>query len=243
MQTTFKEKEAAPQIPQNNIRKEFEEFAYIVSHDLNTPLRHLKQFIGLLVKHDQKELTTEEKKYVYYIQKSLERLDDMQIALLAYSRINTSVQTLRRIHTEELIQGALNVLSPHIAELNPSIIYQDLPIITVDPSQMQMVFYYLLSNALKFHRPDTQRKIWISCTEYEDKIIFEVRDNGIGIPNGYYEEIFKMFRKLHTAEEYNGIGAGLTLAKKIIERHDGKMWIESRPNNGTSVLFSLPANK
>lgn len=224
----------------DRLAKEFEDFAYIVSHDLNAPLRHVKEFTKLLIGGRKENLTEEEQEYVGFLEDSLQKLDDMQVALLTFSRLNTRAGPVRDVDCNQAVAGALKSLEDVVDVFSPEIICDDLPVITAEPKQIDLLFYHLIGNALKFHDEDaTKRKVFIYATDQSDTWLFEVRDNGIGIDERYYEEVFRLFRRLNP-DQYKGVGAGLTIAYKIVQHHGGEMIIESEPGQGTSVFFSVP---
>jgi light-regulated signal transduction histidine kinase (bacteriophytochrome) len=222
------------------IAQEYEDFAYIVSHDLNAPLRHVKEFTRLLIGGRKDQLTVEEQEYVNFLQKSLEKLDDMQKALLTFSRLNTWAGDLRESDCNEVVANVLRELDHDVRTYSPAIECGDLPTIMAEPKQLHLLFVHLIDNALKFHDEDTlKRKILITALDQEDQWLFEVRDNGIGIDEDYHEEVLRLFRRLDP-ERYKGIGAGLTIAHKIVQRHGGELLIESECGEGCSVFFSMP---
>ncbi|MCB1563677.1 MAG: hypothetical protein KDJ75_08900 [Alphaproteobacteria bacterium] len=221
------------------IAKEYEDFAYIVSHDLNTPLRHIKEFTRLLVAGRKENLTVEEQEYVEFLERSLSKLDDMQRALLTFSRLNTRSNPSCDVDCNEVVGDVLRELADIVSAYAPEIKCGELPIVYMDPKQLHLLFFHLIDNALKFHEDDTpKRKIEINATDQEDMWLFEVRDNGIGIAEQYHDEIFRLFRRLNP-DQYSGIGAGLTIAQKIVHRFGGEILIESEPEQGTSVFFSI----
>lgn len=221
-----------------SIAKEYQDFAYIVSHDLNAPLRHVKEFTRLLIGSRPGSLNDQEKEYIQFLEKSLGKLDDMQEALLAFSRLNTRFGVLTKSDCNKLVAEALKDLDPVISQHFPAVECGNLPNLNVEPRQFQMLFYYLIDNALKFHEKGAKRKLHIGVKDQDDSYLFEIRDNGIGIAPEYHEEVFKMFRRLNP-DQYPGIGAGLTLAQKIVHKHGGEILIESEPEKGTSVFFSV----
>ncbi|MEZ5918965.1 MAG: ATP-binding protein [Alphaproteobacteria bacterium] len=221
------------------IAKEYEDFAYIVSHDLNAPLRHIKEFTRLLVAGRKDNLTVEEQEYVEFLERSLSKLDDMQRALLTFSRLNTRPDPPCDVDCNKVVDDVLKELADIVSVHAPEIEYGKLPVVHVDPKQLHLLFFHLIDNALKFHEDETlKRRIHISATDQEDMWLFEVRDNGIGIAEQYHDEIFRLFRRLNP-DQYSGIGAGLTIAQKIVHRFGGEMLIESEPEQGTSVFFSI----
>ena len=221
------------------IVREYEDFAYIVSHDLNAPLRHVKEFTRLLVGGRKANLTIEEQEYVDFLEKSLQKLEDMQKALLTFSRLNTRAGNFKKTDCNAIVANALNELEAVISTHYPAIECGNLPTITAEPKQLHLLFVNLIDNALKFHEEDTpKRKVSITATDQGESWLFEIKDNGIGIPEKHHEEVFRLFRRLHP-ERYKGIGAGLTIAYKVIQHHGEEMLIESEPGQGTSVFFKL----
>lgn len=222
------------------IAKEYEDFAYIVSHDLNAPLRHVKEFTRLLVGARREGLSEEEKGYVEYLEKSLQRLDKMQEALLAFSRLNTRSMPYDSVDCNAVMQQVLKDIDAMIAQHKPEITCGDLPTIVAEPSQMRLLFVHLIDNALKFHAPGVKRKISVKAETEGEFYIFEIADNGIGIAPEFRNEAFRLFRRLNP-ETYPGSGAGLTIAQKIVQRHGGDIRIESADGGpGTRIIFTLP---
>jgi light-regulated signal transduction histidine kinase (bacteriophytochrome) len=227
-----------PAINAEQLAKEHEDFAYIVSHDLNAPLRHVKEFTRLLIGSRQDNLTEEEREYVGFLEKSLQKLDEMQGALLAFSRLNTRAGPLKEVDLSLAVPAALKE-QKDLRESGPVLECGKLPVIMAEPRQIQMVFQNLISNALKFHEDDTSGKqAYVGAEDKGDVWMFEVRDNGIGIAQEHHEEIFRLFRRLEP-DRYTGIGAGLTIARKITRRHGGEMSVQSRKGYGTSIFFSI----
>ncbi|MCK6419034.1 MAG: ATP-binding protein [Alphaproteobacteria bacterium] len=222
----------------NAIAKEYEEFAYIVSHDLNAPLRHIREFTRLLI-DARANPSKEEKEYIGFLEISLRRLDQMQQALLTFSRLNTRAAPLREIDCNVALRATLDNLIGTINAKKAKIEIDTLPTIIAEPHQFQLLLFFLIDNALKFCT-ELPPHLQIRANKEEKRFVFEVRDHGIGIPAPYHKEVFKFFRRLHTGDRYPGIGAGLTLAQKIVHRHGGEIWIESPPQGGTSVIFTCP---
>lgn len=220
------------------IAKEYEDFAYIVSHDLNAPLRHVTEFTRLLIGSRHDGLNDEEREYVGILEKSLQRLGDMQQALLTFSRLNTRAGPLRETDCNEIVAKVLGEMDDVINEHYPAIECGDLPVVMADAQQLTILFANLIGNALKFHDGLKKRKVSISAEDQGDIHLFRIADNGIGIDPQYHDVIFRMFRRLN-ADKYPGVGAGLTIAQKIVQRHGGEILIESKPDEGTSVFFSV----
>lgn len=226
-----------------NLAEEYQEFVYIVSHDLKAPLRHIREFTRLLIDARTAPLSAEETEYVEFLERSLRRLDQMQEALLTFSRLSTRVGPERKIDCNALVSQTLEDLKGTISTHKVEIDCAPLPNILAEPQQFQLLFYHLIDNALKFHKALGPRTVQIRTRDDKDRLIFEVRDNGLGIAPEHHQEVFKLFRRLHAGDEYPGIGAGLTLAQKIVQRHSGTLWIDSQIGAGTAVLFSLPKTR
>lgn len=223
---------------EDDITKEYEDFAYIVSHDLSAPLRHVKEFTRLLIGGRKENLTEEEQEYVAFLEKSLCKIEDMQKALLTFSRLNSRAGPLRQTNLNHAVEAALKEIDDTNA-YRPSVEYDNLPTIIADQKQIELLFFHLIDNALKFHRDDTaHRTVSITASDQGDVWMFGFKDNGIGIAKEYHEEVLRMFRRLNP-DKYKGIGAGLTIARKIVRRHGGEMQIESEENKGTNVLFTI----
>ena len=222
------------------ILQEYQDFAYIVSHDLSAPIRHIREFTKLLIGVRQDALSEEEREYMRHLENSFASIDNMQQGLLSFSRVNTVYQASEAINTTELIDNVINSLEGEILEYNPNITYDNLPDVFGDPTQIYTLFLNIIQNAIKFHEPETSRQISIKSTEDQDSVTFTIEDNGIGIEEAFLTEIFRMFRRLHASGVYQGNGVGLTLAKKIIERHGGKIEVQSKPGECTKVIFTLP---
>ena len=224
------------------IAREFEDFVYIVSHDLGAPLRHIREFTRLMIEaRGLDSLDQEEMEYVHFLEVSLEKMDKIQQALLEYSRVSTRAGPSQTIEPSGLIEEALRILKRGHAKDSEEIEYEALPKIYADPVQAQSVFLYILDNAFKFQATGATPKIQIKADIRGDITFFEIADNGIGIDQAHVQEVFRLFRKLHTAETFPGVGAGLTVVKKIVERHGGEIYLESEIGRGTRIFFSLPA--
>jgi light-regulated signal transduction histidine kinase (bacteriophytochrome) len=224
-------------------KKELEEFTYIVSHDLNAPLRHIKTFGNLLVQALGDKVTGEEKEYLYYLEQSVHKTEEMMAALLAYSRLNSHAGEYSAFDCHELFMGVVAACQRDIDAVGARIDASSLPqMMCADKAQMQLLFYHLLDNALKFRRDGIAPEIEISTIEEDGHWVFSFKDNGCGIAFENTDKAFSMFGRLHTNDEFSGIGAGLAIVKKIVERHGGEVFIESEADKGCVVSFSLPQN-
>lgn len=221
-------------------KKELEEFSYIVSHDLNAPLRHIREFSKLLEKKLDGRLNEDEQEYFNYIKTAVYQAENMLEGLLKYSRLNTQDNVCTSINMAELVQDVVNLLKENIEETS-AIVNVDIASVSCvgHRDQLKELLFYLLHNALKFSKPEQSPDIQISAQNKDDKVILCIQDKGIGLDLEQHERMFQMFKKLDPNASDAGVGIGLTLAKKIIERHDGDIWIEGERGEGVSVYFSL----
>jgi light-regulated signal transduction histidine kinase (bacteriophytochrome) len=169
------------------------------------------------------------------------RMQSLISDLLAYSRVTSYAGEFEEVDLNKVIEEVLFNLEIVIEENNAVITNETLLKISADYSQMVQVFQNIIGNALKYRSKKTP-KIHISSRKEDDKWLFSVKDNGIGIDPEYSEKIFQIFRRLHTREEYEGTGIGLAITKRIIERHGGKIWVESEPGKGSTFYFTIPKN-
>ncbi|MBN1312244.1 MAG: hypothetical protein JXB30_12565 [Anaerolineae bacterium] len=218
---------------------QLEQFAHIVSHDLQEPLRMVAGYLELLERRYKDRLDADAREFIGYAIGGAKRMKRMIDDLLAYSRVVTNGQPLAPVDCELLIAQILSNLEVAIKEHNAVITQDPLPHVVADGTQLMGVFQNLIGNALKFHA-DRQPRVHISAERRGEEWVFSVCDNGIGIAPEYIERIFVIFSRLHTQAEYPGTGIGLAICKKVIERHGGRIWVESRPGEGSTFFFTLP---
>jgi len=219
--------------------RELEQFAYVASHDLQEPLRMVASFTQLLEKRYKGKLDEDADEYIGFIVEGAHRMKDLIDDLLVFSRFNTQANEFELFDMDTALNSVLSYLQPYMNENHAQITYDPLPSIMGDSSQIQQVLQNLLTNAIKFHG-DEPPKIHISAEESGDEWTFGVSDNGIGIDSEHQEQIFEVFKRLHTREEYEGTGIGLSICKKIVERHGGRIWVESKPGKGSTFYFTIP---
>ncbi len=219
---------------------ELQQFAYVASHDLTEPLRMIVSYLQLLQHRHQDKLDAEATEFVGYALDGARRMNVMIQDLLAYARVDSRARPLQPTDCESVLTAALLNLKVSIDESGAEIQHERLPTVMGDAIQLTVVFQNLVSNAIKF-RGDAPPRIRIQAQRREHEWIFSVSDRGIGIDPKYFERIFVIFQRLHTRQEYPGTGIGLALCKKIIDRHGGRIWVESEPGQGTIFWFSLPA--
>ena len=223
---------------------ELHQFAYITSHDLQEPLRAIASFTQLLEKRYKNRLDSDADEYIDFIVDAAVRMKEMIQGLLYYSRVGTRGEKFQLISAEEALKDALYDLKITIKENKVEITHNKLPMVNADKGQLIQLFQNLIENAIKFRKPDISPKIHISARKDDEKMgyIFNVSDNGIGIEPQYTNKIFEVFKRLHTVDEYKGAGIGLAISKRIIERHGGKIWVESELGNGSTFYFTIPLN-
>jgi PAS domain S-box-containing protein len=221
---------------------ELEQFAYVASHDLQEPLRMVTSFTQLLEKRYKNKLDRDADEFIGFIVDGALRMQSMINDLLQYSRIGTRGKPFIVTDFESILNQALINLKVTIEENNAIITHDPLPTLMADPSQMTQVFQNLLSNAIKFRSKEMPR-VHVSAQKKEKKWIFSLRDNGIGIAPEFFEKLFILFQRLHSKSEYPGTGIGLAVCKKIVERHGGKIWVESETGKGSTFYFTIPVSQ
>lgn len=231
--------------------RELEEFTYVVSHDLKEPLRKMASFSEFLNSDYSGVIDEDGISYLNRIQDAADRMKDLIDNLLEISRIGTRKKELMVVDTRRLVEDVLRLLqfrdngnfnkgSKRFDDTNNNtIILSRLPSVVADSTQLFQVFQNIISNGVKFHKPDTPAKIKIKAKKRGEWITFSIQDNGIGMEEQYLEKIFVIFQRLHTKDRYAGTGVGLALCKKIIERHNGKIWAESKIGEGSTFYFTL----
>lgn len=218
--------------------KDLEQFAYIASHDLKEPLRTIGTFTHLLQHKFEASLNESGKKYIYFITDGVQRMSSLINSLLTYSRAGQEYKEMEKVAIPELINAVLTDLAKIINEKNVTFNIGELPTIYCNRDQMSMLFSNLILNGIKFNT-SSHPAINISHRSLEDYWHFSVQDNGIGIAPEYQEQIFEIFKRLHSKEEYEGTGIGLALCKRIVETHNGSISLESSPEQGSTFSFTI----
>jgi PAS domain S-box-containing protein len=217
---------------------ELEQFAYVVTHDLQEPLRAINSFVQLLKKYCDNQLDERANDLIAHTVSGTNRMQMLINDLLTYAQVNAS-QVPVEIDCERLLDNVLIDLSIIIGECNAVVTYDKLPAVKGIPFQFIQLFTNLINNALKFQRAQPPR-IHIGAEENQHEWVFSVTDNGIGIEEQYLERIFRVFQRLHSRREYAGTGIGLAICKKVVEHHGGRIWVKSEPNAGSSFYFTVP---
>jgi PAS domain S-box-containing protein len=228
----------AEELKQKN--DQLQQFAYVASHDLQEPLRMVASYTQLLAKRYVGRLDSDADEFIAYAVDGCNRMQQLILDLLAYSRSGADGKAQRVISTEDVLQEALMNLRAMIEESGAVVTHDSLPTIMSSGSQLGQIFQNLIGNAIKY-RSASAPHVNISATKDGAKgWIFAVRDNGMGIEPQYFEKIFVLFQRLHGREEFSGTGIGLAVCKKIVEQFGGTIWVESQPEKGSTFYFSLP---
>ena len=220
---------------------ELEQFAYVASHDLSAPLRAVAGFSQLLGVRYKGKLDTDADQFITHMQDGVDRMQRIIDDLLAYSRVDRSGLQPEEIDLDAVLDEVLHALGPEIADRHATVTHEDLGAAAGEPGQLSQVLQNLVSNGMKFTSDGVTPEVHISSRREDGRVFVSVRDNGIGIDADHAEQIFKMFQRLHSADDYPGTGIGLAIAKKIIDRHGGRFTIEPAPGGGSVFTFDVPA--
>ena len=218
---------------------ELEQFAYVASHDLQEPLRMVGSFVQLLERRYKDVLDAKGREHISYAVDGARRMQMLIQDLLAFSRVGTQGKEFAPTNFNSVVRSVLNNLREAIGESGAKVNCAPLPTLPADDSQMGQLFQNLISNAVKF-RGEQGPSIQITAEPSDAHWKFAVKDNGIGIDQRHSDRIFLIFQRLHNRREYAGTGIGLAICKKIVDRHGGKIWVESEPGKGSTFLFTLP---
>jgi PAS domain S-box-containing protein len=218
---------------------ELEQFAYVASHDLQEPLRMVASFTQLLAKRYQDKLDADGREFIAYAVDGATRMQNLIAELLNYSRVGTRGKPFQPVNCDAILDRVLAGLKLAINESDAVVRHDPLPTVMGDSLQLDQLFQNLLANAMKFHS-ETPPLIHVSAEHTGNAWKFSVRDNGIGIAPEYAERIFMIFQRLHSKGEYPGSGIGLAICKKIVERHGGRIWVNSEPGSGATFFFTIP---
>ena len=218
---------------------ELAQFAYVASHDLQEPLRNVTSCIQLLERRFKDQLGPEAGKFIGFAVESTRRMMDLIEGLLNYCRVGNRGKDFKKFDCNAVLEQALQNLRLAILEHAATVTYDSLPIVFGDRIQITQVFQNLIGNAIRF-RSEEPPRIHVSAKKRGLDWLISMSDNGIGIPPEGRERIFSMFQRLHTSREYSGTGIGLAIAKRIVERHHGRIWADSGPEGGATFYFTIP---
>lgn len=221
---------------------ELEEFAYIASHDLQTPLRNIASFSQLLARRYQGQLDLEGREFIDFIVTNATRMSGLIQDLLAYARVSRAETAPPNIDAGTVLAQVLADMTPQIKTAQAQVTAGPLPWVATSPHQLSSLFSNLIENALKYHHPERVPEIEIQAKPAEDGLWhFTVRDNGIGIAREHWDQIFAIFQRLHTVDSYPGNGVGLALCRRIVHRWGGTIWVESTLGEGSVFHFTAPS--
>ena len=218
---------------------DLQQFAFTASHDLQEPLRGIESFIKLLEKRYKGKLDEKADEYIDYVVDDVQRMQMLIKDLLEYSRVSVKEKIFCPVNCSVVLEQALKNLRLSIEESRADVTYDLLPVVMGDEAQLIRLFQNLIGNAIKF-RGWEPLKIHISAGREGAEWIFSIRDTGIGIDPRQAERIFIIFQRLHSRQEYPGTGIGLAICKRIVERHGGRIWVESEPGKGATFCFTIP---
>ncbi len=221
--------------------EELAQFNYIASHDLQEPLRTVTSFSKMLAKENKDTLNETGLEYLNFILQASERMQQLIMELLDYSRIGRD-KVLVDIDCNRLVELVLLDMSAVMMDQKAEVRVEELPEIKGYKTEMRQLFQNLVSNAIKFRKKDSIPKISISAERGDSHWIFKVRDNGIGIAEKHKDRIFGIFQRLHSKKKYEGTGIGLAHCKKIVEIHNGEIWLDSELGEGSTFYFKIPYN-
>jgi PAS domain S-box-containing protein len=218
--------------------EELQQFAYVISHDLQEPLQLIARYARLLANHGTIAADEDANRYLAHLLQCTDLMQAMINDVLAYARVDTQAKPFAPVDFAEVVTKAMANLGASVDESGGQLSWERLPVLAADGAQMVQLFQNLIGNAVKFRRGKPQVRIF--AVEEAKRCTFAVADNGIGIAQEHLERIFGMFQRLHTAAEYPGTGIGLAICKRIVERHGGRIWAVSEPGQGSTFCFTIP---
>lgn len=218
---------------------DLERFAFMASHDLQEPLRMVASFGQQLEKHYKGQLDARADRYIHYVVDGALRMQSLISSLLSYSRLEQTKLTFETIDSAEAVRTGLRNLAAALQESQAIVTVGSLPEVQADPGMLAHLFQNLIANSIKFRR-DGPPRITISVSRSEGEFVFLVEDEGIGIKPEDAERVFGLFQRLHSKAEYPGSGMGLAICQKIVQRHGGRIWVESEPGKGSRFYFAIP---
>jgi PAS domain S-box-containing protein len=223
--------------------QELQQFAYVASHDLKEPLRMVSSYVQLLARRYRGKLDADADEFIAFAVDGANRMQSMITDLLSYSRVTTQGKPFEPTDMNAVVDRVTVNLQLAIEEFGALVTRDDLPTVMADSAQMIQLLQHLVGNAIKFRRSEVRPEIHISAARQGKDWVFAVSDNGMGIEPKDYDRVFQIFQKLHGRGEYPGNGIGLAICRKIVERHGGRIWVESELGRGSTFSFTLPAER
>jgi light-regulated signal transduction histidine kinase (bacteriophytochrome) len=220
-------------------RQDLDEFAYIVSHDLQEPLRMVSSYLQLLERRYKDKLDRDAEEFIHFAVDGAQRMHNLINDLVSYSRLNTRANGFAPTDLNEVLQDALRSAGETASATGAIITHDPLPTLAADGPQVEQLFQHLIDNALKF-QGSRRPRVHVGAEPRPGEWVFFVRDNGIGMNPDSDGRIFAIFQRLHGRNDYPGTGIGLAMCKRIVERHGGRIWVESEPGEGSTFFFTLP---
>lgn len=229
---------SARRLKQSN--EDLERFAFIASHDLQAPLRSIRLSLQALEERHGEAFDAESREHLEFAIQGAKRMRDLIVDLLAYSRVTHEAADSGLIAARDVLDEALADLHPLLERVGALVTHDVLPDVSMNRTHLRSIFENLVGNAAKFHAKGQAPRIHVGVRRDRDDIVFCVRDNGIGIPPERRGKLFQMFERLHSQREYPGTGIGLALCKRVAELYGGRIWVESRPGEGSTFYFAIP---
>lgn len=218
---------------------ELQQFAYIASHDLQTPLRGISGFVQLLQREYADKLDQQAHEWIHRTVENTQRMHTLINDLLAYSRVDSRARPFESVDLNRIVEQTVSMLEPDLQDPLNTVTHDLLPIVMGEPSQLVQLFENLIGNGIKYNI-HTQPHVHVSAARENKYWIVSVQDNGIGIDPRQHDRIFEIFKRLHTSQTYPGTGIGLAVCRRVVHRHGGKIWLTSEPGKGSTFIFSLP---
>jgi signal transduction histidine kinase len=219
---------------------DLQQFAYVASHDLQEPLRAVTGFLTLLTSTKAEKLDEESRGYIKHSVDGAQRMRSLVNDLLTYARVESKAKAFETVKLSAVLDNVKSDLAVAIDESSASVISDELPTVKGDATQLRQLFQNVIGNAIKFRKSTVAPEVQIRCTDENEHWLFAIKDNGRGFDMEHAERIFIIFQRLQGREEASGTGIGLSLCKRIVERHGGKIWVESKPDEGSTFFFTIP---
>ncbi len=219
-----------------------QDFAYSISHDLRAPVRHIRNFAQIVLEETKEHMDEEALKYQGYVIQATDRLSQQIEGLLQFSRVGSKLLNYRQIDVEAMLGHVVNQMNLQYNQHPNHFHIGPMPVVNADDVLLEQVFTNLVSNALKYSSKETESHVWVTHENIDGHHQFAVKDNGVGFDMAYAHKLFGMFSRLHSQSEFEGNGIGLANVKRIVERHEGKIWVDSKPGEGATFYFTLSKN-